>query len=86
MASTFWITKYALTQGIFKAEGCELLGGYVCRSTCGHEDYLFVKLGTGAFETEAEAKLDAIKKADARLKSLDKERAKLLAARDGWKE
>lgn len=83
---TFWITKYALTRGIFKAEGCEVREGYVCRASgrCSSADYLFVKLGAGAFETESEAMGDALKKVRAKLASLAKEKAKLEAMIPGF--
>ena len=81
---TFWITKYALTTGITRADGCDAKDGYASRSTFTQEDYIFARIGKDAFETEAEAKLNAIKKANAKLKSVEKARKKLLALIADW--
>ena len=75
---TIWVTKWALTQGIIKAEGCQIEKGYGTRNM-GRADYLFVRMGTDAFESEAEAKANVLVKIRKRLKNLDKQRVKLKA-------
>lgn len=84
--TAFWVTKHALTKGIQYEEGCTLREGYVTRASrfCTSIEYLFVKLGKDAFETEAEAKANAVKKAKAQLKSLDKSRMKIEQLLKQW--
>ncbi len=80
--ASYWITKYALTTGIFRVDDGDVRDGYICRNSgqCSSPTYLFVKIGTDAFDNEADAKLNALKKAQAKLKSIDKERFRVLAS------
>jgi hypothetical protein len=81
--TTFWSTKYALTKGVTREDGCHLwtTSGttYVIRGNSGNPDYLFLQLDRYAFATEKAAMEDAMKQAERKLKSLDKERAKIEA-------
>jgi len=77
----FYVTKWALTNGIKEADGCELSGQYVVRQPghCSHPDYLFVKYGVDAFDTLAEAMANAAAKARRKLAALEKQRKRLEA-------
>ena len=81
--ATVFVTKYALTEGIFKATGEIILSGYRALSyTDGsrpyfHKGRLFVGVGKDCALTEAEALAQAEKKRAAAIKSCEKKLAKL---------
>ena len=77
---TFWSTKYLLTQGIQRLDDCVESRGYATRSP-GRSlapDYVFQKIGTDAFPTEALARERARTIVAKKLRALDREREKLL--------
>ena len=85
-----WNTKYALTTGIIREEGCEIkeVNGtdYAYRPGAhyGKEDYLFLQLGKTAFKTEKEARTDAVKQARRKLASIEKQRVELEKRLADW--
>lgn len=76
---TFWSTKYLLTRGIIREEGCEEADGYACRKVgfCSDPSYLFQKIGTDIHRTEEGALAKARVLVARKLKALDKQRADL---------
>jgi hypothetical protein len=82
--ATFWITKHALTQGILKADGCEVDGKYVTRARYGRPDYLFEAIGKDAFPTEKEAKTRAIELAKAKLQAIERQEERLREQIKEW--
>lgn len=79
MPTTVWITKWALTSGIFEKTGCEIKDGYATRDSGHCSNYVFARMGKDAFETKAEAEANTLVRAQRRLKALAKEKAKLEA-------
>jgi hypothetical protein len=80
--TTVWITKWALTLGIKKAEGCVITdGGYASRDSghCTSPNYVFVRMGKDAFLSEEEAVANTLTRIEKRCKALDREKAKLEA-------
>lgn len=76
---TVYVTKYALTTGIMREHGCQLV-----MSTDQSREYasknggmLFVEIGKDAFFLEAEAVEHAKAMAEAKLKSLRAQQAKV---------
>lgn len=72
---TFWITKYALTRGVFsvqarisKADTCDYAVG---------EEGLFCRIGRDAFESETEAIQDALDRARAKIVALQTQSKRL---------
>ena len=82
--ATFWITKHALTQGILKAEGCEIDGKYCKRSRYGRPDYLFEQIGKDAWATEKEAKARAVGMAEAKLEAISRQEDRLKEQIEEW--
>ncbi len=79
---TYWITKYALTEGIIKAEAKPPSeSGYISVKSDRFHFRTSFKVGTDAFLTEAEAKANADKKRLAKIASVKKQIAKLEAMR-----
>ena len=77
-----YCTKYALTKGIFEIRNVEVSQGKYVRRGFGH--YV---IGKEFFERVEDAEADAIKRAKAKIASLDKQREKLeeLAKSPKWK-
>jgi hypothetical protein len=81
MSETFYITRRALTQGILKAESCEVHEGKWAYRPWPH--YLpMLEIGKDAFRTEDEAKARVFELVQAKLKSLAKEKERLEALRN----
>ena len=87
MKTTVWITKYALTKDIQKADGVEILDGYASRhpGQSLSADYLFVRMGTDAFESETEARENATRRATRKLGAIDKQREKIEKLIAAWR-
>jgi hypothetical protein len=86
--TTVWITKWALTTGIKKAEGCVITeGGYASRDPghCTSPNYVFVRMDKDAFLSEEEAVANTLIRIEKRCKALDKEKTKLEALRKKMK-
>lgn len=77
MKKTFWITKYALTKGLFQEE-CEVVVSSP-EVTYAKAKSLFClcRIGRDAFENKEEAFVNAIKRARAKRIALSKQSAKL---------
>lgn len=71
----FYVTKYALTQGIYEIDGETVIGAYV--KGCGSDASFWGALGTDACETHDAAVLRAEKMRSARIASLKKSIEKL---------
>ena len=77
-AFTFWVTKYATTSGVDKHEGCGVTDDGVYAFKDGQYGHVFFcRIGKDAFRTEEDANIDVVKKLNAKLKSIDKQRAKI---------
>jgi hypothetical protein len=74
---TYYVTKYALSRGIFKQVLTLDDEGYATRGETG--GYSYYKIGRDCFESRDEAIQDAKFRAVAKLKSLDRQRTKLEA-------
>ena len=78
-----WISKYALTQGILEAEGqpsTSTPATMICESTGPFTDIVFPYFhgeGREWHRTEAEAKIKANEMVQCKIKSLEKQLAKL---------
>lgn len=72
---TFWITKYALTSGIFTAE-C-LVRVSDPDTSYASAPSLFCRIGIEAFDTEAAAIENAITRARRKIEAIAKQRTKL---------
>jgi hypothetical protein len=73
----YYVTKYALSRGIFKQALEPDDEGYATRRETG--GYAYYKIGRDCFESRDEAIQDAKFRAVAQLKSLDRQRTKLEA-------
>jgi hypothetical protein len=80
----FWITKYALSRGIYLLKDCEVVmgGKYVKKADKG----LFCAMGLDAWPTEAEAKARALEMAKAKVRSLQKQITKVQEMIKDWEE
>lgn len=86
-SKTFYITKYALTTGMYRADDCRVFEGkYATRGSLSDGNHFFVAIGVHAFETEDEAKKNVVKQIDAKLKSMEKQKKKLLELRNKFKD
>ena len=89
MKQTFWLTRWALTRGIIKADGCEVSKGNYATRDAGKwmsPDYVFCKIGVDAWPTQAEALAKALTMVEKKLKAVDKERNKLLNLEAVWRK
>lgn len=71
---TVWVTKYALTRGIYQAEATTYSGGKYAQIAGNWSSF---KLSTDAFKTEAEAKTNAEARRKKKIASLRKQIKKL---------
>lgn len=74
---TVWSTKYALTKGVERLDGCDVfeVSGHIYARR-GLD--IFRRIGIDCFLTEAEAKAKCAAVARAKIKAIDKKRGKLL--------
>ena len=74
-----WVTKYALGGGIHRCD-CGLIlsnaAGSHYRASCSGAP---ITIGEGAFLSEAEARADAVRRAEAKIKSIENQARKLRA-------
>lgn len=89
MKKTYYVTKYCLSQGVFKAEAeASSVGGYVegyITLVAGGKPMLRdLKVGRDAFENAADAYKQALKIADARQKGLERKRAQIERYKQVW--
>lgn len=75
-----WITKYALTRGIFEAT-VEVVGDFGYTQDSGDWRRLQVRMGREAFTTEEAAKANVVERIDRKIASIDKQRDKLVQLR-----
>ncbi len=76
MNGPFWITKYALSDGIQK-QGSGNVNEYDGKKWVSYGSYSILKIGRDAFSNEADAKADAEVRRQKKIASLKKQIAKL---------
>lgn len=77
---TFWLTKYALSDGILEVEGEVGDGsseGYAWAKLNANSYPSIFKIGTAAFSNKSDAIINAIERRDKKIASLKKQIAKL---------
>lgn len=84
MARKVWITRYALTEGVKQCCVDSVSGSdskYVYVQYYDRAFTIQCVLGSTCFDTEEEARANVVKQVDRKLKSIEKQKAKLLALR-----
>lgn len=79
----WYSTRYALTLGIKRVEDGKVIDGFVCHGKHGHA---YDKIGIDIFETEEEAKANAVLRAQKAIAAAKRKIAKLEKLIDKWSE
>ena len=74
-----WVTKYALSAGIQRHEDGLIVADGTAPYFRLHKFGGYYTIGRDAFVFEAEARADAVRRAEAKIKSIEKQAAKLRA-------
>lgn len=72
----FWITKYALTTGMFQRE-CKVFEGYASSGNYTDGGRVFARIGKDAFEDKKDAQARVNKMVKAKIRALEAQLAKL---------